>query len=344
MESSHGRKLAFSALCCSLGVWAFMKVNEVTGPSFQPIIESCTNADISADEFASKTGYHEYEPKVGLGVFNILVCFITQFLLQLREMYPKGILTWGGVIAVSLPVGLLGVFQPGRAGARGPVTYPLIIGLLYQTVGICVIFPLLFVPSYIWGRGKPGAPLSMYRMIMAIPLCSPGFILTCIIFTAPTDSYLWTISAGILGGPLLIFSSALMWIDNSLSISHTAKNITRSVDVAKNVWNIASFLSSLGWLFLVKVAYGVYGTDLGSLWKDIWVDAEGAVAFMTVDSGVLYLSLLLLVAYHSGMKAIKALLLTPLMGPAAICLALKEIEIDDASHYLKEIEGEKKKV
>lgn len=344
MEPPNRRKISFASISFALGVWAFIKVNAVSGPVFEPIIASCSNPDISADEFASKTGYHEYEPKVGLGVFNILVCLITQFLLELRETHPAGVLVWGGVLMVSLPAALFAIFQPGRAGARGPIRYPTIIGLLYQLFGISIIFPLLWVPSYIWGGGKQGTPLTMYRINMAVPMCVPGVILTCIIFTAPTDSYLWTISAGTLGGPLLILPNLLMWTDGSSSLHPTAKNMKRSIDGVKNVCNITACVCFLGWAYLVKVAYEAYGTDLGAIWNDIWVDAGGSVAFMTVDTGVLHLALLLVIAYHSEVKAIKALVLTPLIGPAAVCLAFKEIEIDAVADYLKEIEGEKKKV
>ena len=56
------------------------------------------------DDFAQKTGYHSYEPMLGLGAFKLLVCLITQFLLELRETYPAGLLTWGGVVVVALPL------------------------------------------------------------------------------------------------------------------------------------------------------------------------------------------------------------------------------------------------
>jgi len=40
-----------------LGLWAFFKTNEISGPTFEPIIAECTNPDYSsAADFASKTG------------------------------------------------------------------------------------------------------------------------------------------------------------------------------------------------------------------------------------------------------------------------------------------------
>ena len=101
------RKIFFAAASVTLGLWAFKTVNEISGPAFEPIVKVCSDSSIPADAFASQTGYHEYEPRVGLGAFNVLVCLITQFLLELRQTYPAGLLTWGGVIVVSLPFGVL---------------------------------------------------------------------------------------------------------------------------------------------------------------------------------------------------------------------------------------------
>lgn len=134
--SISARQLFFAGTSFILGVWAFIKVNSISGPAFEPILAACTNPDISAEDFATKTGYHSYEPKLGLGAFNVLVCLITQFLLELRETPPAGFLVWGGVIVVSLPVGLANSIAPGRKGARGPINYPTVFGLLFQLLGI----------------------------------------------------------------------------------------------------------------------------------------------------------------------------------------------------------------
>lgn len=80
-----------------------IKLNEFTGPTFDPIVKACTDSSIPIEEFVAKTGYQIYDPKVGLGVFNFLVCLITQFLLELRGTYPAGLLPWVAVIIVSLP-------------------------------------------------------------------------------------------------------------------------------------------------------------------------------------------------------------------------------------------------
>lgn len=134
--SISARQFFFASASFLLGVWAFIKVNSISGPAFEPIVAACTNPDISTEDFATKTGYHYYEPKLGLGAFNVLVCLITQFLLELRETPPAGFLVWGGVICVSLPVAIASTVVAGRKGTRGPVNYPTVFGLLFQLLGI----------------------------------------------------------------------------------------------------------------------------------------------------------------------------------------------------------------
>lgn len=342
-STTQSRQITFALAAFLLGVWAFIKVNSVSGPVFEPIVAACTNPDISPEEFASKTGYHEYEPIVGLKVFNFLVCLITQFLLELRETYPAGILVWCGVIVVAIPVGVISTFQAGRAGARGPIRYPTCVGLLYQLFGISVMFPLVWVPSYILGCGTRGAPLTTFRTVSAAILTVPGIVMTCIIFTAPTDSYLWTVSAGMLGGPILPMLVLVLWRDASSSLEPTVHNVEKTAKMVENVLNLTAAVAFVGYMYLIKVVNEVYGTSLTDLWKDIWVEANGSVAFMTIDTGVLYLALVLLIAFHDAMKAVKTLLMTIFIGPAAACLTWKEIELEAASEYVKEIKAGKKK-
>ena len=341
MEPIRKRQIVYALSSFLLGIWTFVKVSAISGPVFEPIIAACTNPDISVDDFASKTGYHAYEPMVGFKVFNVLVCLITQFLLELRQTYPAGILTWGGIMVVALPTTVITIHEAGRSGAWGLIRYPIITGLLSQLLGVSVIFPLIWIPSYIFGEGTRGGSLTNYRIVCSALLSLPAIILTAIVFSAPTDSYLWTICAGILGGPILALSSAILWKDASSSLPATAQNIKRSSRATKNVYTLLMFVGFVGWLVWVAIFYKSYGTSMGDLWNDIWIDATGAVAFMTIDTGVLYIGLLIFIAYRgSELKALKALLLTPVLGPAtACCLVLKEFEDETIAKTLHELDS-----
>ena len=96
------------------------------------------------------------------------------------------------------------------------------------------------------------------------------------------------------------------------------------------------------WYSLVYIGYQAYGLALDSFWRDIWTEAGPSVAFMTIDTGVLYIGILVFLAYQSEKKALKAAALTPLVGPAtAVCLVLKELEQEAATALLS---VDKKKV
>ena len=287
-------------------------------------------------DFAQKTGYHVYEPKVGLGIFKVFVCLVTQFLLELRETpSPAGLLTWSVVILVALPLNVAMTVGAGRRGAIGPVRYPTILGLLSQIFGVSVIFPLVYVPSYIYSRTEMGAPVSNFRILCGTCFALPIVILSVVVFYSPTTSYLWTISAGILGGPILAMMSLLLWFDNSSRMDANPSNISKSVRGIRLAYSVMEMVSFIIWLGLVVVIHRTYGLfSLANIWRDIWVEAGPCVAFMTVDAGVLYLGALLYIAYHDEWKAALAIFLTPLVGPgAACCRALVDLEGDAAVSY-----------
>lgn len=193
------RQLLFATFSFVVGVWTFIKVNEISGPAFEPIIEKCLSFSSfeSMDAFVEETQLHEYNTFVGLKLFDLLVCLITQFLLELRNTYPAGLLTWSGVVLSAFGVAPTLLVESRRKGAKGLLIYPIVYGVLFQLFGVSVIFPLLWVPSYILGKGN--GPVSVYCAKAAFWLNLPTVVLTTIVFVAHTDSYLWTLCAGILG-------------------------------------------------------------------------------------------------------------------------------------------------
>jgi hypothetical protein len=328
------KQLGFALTSFALGVWAFVTVNAISGPAFEPIIAACTNPDYKGDggmdKFVTQGGYHAYEPMVGLKVFELLVCLITQFIFELNQTFPAGLVTWGGVIIVAQTVGVLGIIEAGRKGARGLIRYSILFGLLGQLFGISVVFPLLWVPAYILGRGN--GPISKQRIHAIIPLLLPAIILTLAVFGVDTDSYMWMVCAGMLGGPVLPLVNGVLWTDVP-PVKPNKETIQASITSVKKMYTIAAIISGVGYHLLIYIVYGVYasegggfGTMLGRLWSEIWTDANPSVAFMTIDTGVLYLGVLLLVAYQDTGKALKATVLTPLLGPAAASLVLAELE------------------
>merc|ERR1712013_958517 len=140
-----------------------------------------------------------------------------------------------------------------------------------------------------------------------------------------------------LGGPMLAMMGLPLWLDKSDRMEATPENIKRSSRSVQKAYSFMAAVSFVFWACLVTVAYQSYGFEFDRLWGDIWVEAGSSVAFMTVDTGVLYLGVLLFIAYESERKATKAFLMTFLVGPgAACCMALRELEGERAHAILAE--------
>lgn len=328
--NSSARKAAFAAASVALGLWAFKTINAVSGPAFEPILAVCGDASISAAEFPDKTGYHAYDARMGLGAFRVLVCLITQFLQELRGAHPAGMIAWVGLMIVGMPLAVFSTLEGGRAGARGPIRYPIVLGLLYQLLGISVVFPLVWVPAFVYGAGT--GPASVRRARLSIPLCLPGILLTAVVFTADPAGATWTSCAGALGGPMLAVFPAVLWGDAPPARDASVSSRKVRAEAGASAYRATIPFSLAGYYALVKAAHSAYGTDLSALWAAVWTDASASVAFMTVDALVLYGAVCWYIAYRSEMGAAKAIALTPFLGPGAACsLVLADMELQQAA-------------
>ena len=245
---------------------------------------------------------------------------------------------------VSLPLNVAMTVGAGRRGVIGPARYPTILGLLSQILGVSVIIPLVYIPSYIYSRAEMGTPVSNFRIQCGTCFALPIVILSALVFYVPTTGYLWTVSAGILGGPILAMMSLLLWFDKSSSIDATPSNISKSARGVRWAYSLMEMVSFIIWLGLVGIIYKSYGLfSFADIWHDVWIDAGPFVAFMTVDAGVLYLGALLYISYHNGWKAMMAICLTPFVGPGAACSrALVELEDEAATSYSRYVVQKKK--
>jgi len=158
----------------------------------------------------------------------------------------------------------------------------------------------------------------------------PTIILTAIVFVADTNSYLWTLAAGTLGGPILPLVGALVWFDVPPS-----KDSEDEIQVGKRaaalVYRVLMIFALLMHIILVYVISSVYGINLVVMFRAVWTDANASVAFMTVDCLILYSGICVYLAFRSGRAAIKAVALTPVLGPgAACCLVMAGMEAEDA--------------
>jgi hypothetical protein len=294
-------------------------------------MEACMNLEIKVEDFAEKTGYHAYDPTWGFGFFNVFVCLITQFLHALVEQSPAGSVAWFTTMIVFLPVNVLITLEAGRRDAKGPVRYPLIVDVLNQIFGVSVLFPLVWVPSYIWGHGEGG--LSQTRIYASVPIALPRMVLSIVIFwLLPTSSSWWTSCAAIVGGPAVCLPLALLHFvqDPDPTVNNVAA-VQTSAEKSTMSYAVAGVISLAAWLWLVFiVTIPQYGFSLSAIYKDVWEEANPAVAFMTIDAIVLWLGLIVFIAYHKLQFGLEALALSFLFGPGAgPALVWAGIQVDD---------------
>ena len=175
--------------------------------------------------------------------------------------------------------------------------------------------------------------ISTFRTRLAVPLNAPGPIITIIVFVVDTTSKLWTTCAGILGGPGLPMLGLIFWADTipAAGKDETYKSRIDSAKRAAFALRSMAPIAFAAWYVLVYIAYNKYGFDLLALWRGIWTVANGSVAFMTVDAILLFLTVIIYMAYRDEKAYLRTLSLTPLLGPGAACsLVLADIEMNEA--------------
>jgi len=339
------KAVAVSVTSMALGAWAFVKVNEVSGPTMEPIVAACTNPDIPLSEFAEKTGYHAYDARFGFGAFNWLCCLITQFLLDLVKHYPAGMLVWITTMVIALPIGVWITIEAGRKDAKGPIRYPIIVGLLYQILGISVIFPLLWVPSYCLGRGKGGVNLT--RISMSVPMNLPTLLLSFALFKLPTGSSAWMSCASILGGPGIVLLGVIYWMVKDPD-PKDLKLAKKSAQLSGRAFGFAGILSLFVWIYLVLVVIiPEYGYSISAVLKDLWgKDVNSSVKFMVIDAVVLWIGGLIAIGFRNWQAGLEALFYSFIFGPGAgPALVLAGLTADDEEEIdaaLKESVSDKK--
>lgn len=323
-KTNVAKNILFTVVSVGLGIFAQHHKQQITGPFFEPILSACMESHDSMADFVAKTGYQPYEPAAGLGIFAPMVCLVTQFMFQLRNTYPEGILTWGLAVVGVFPYMVIAIIEGGRAGAKGPIRWPVIMGIVHQLLGMSVSIPLIWVPAYIWGKGQ--GPVSVTRLYASVPMVLPIVVLPALVFSVDTESYLWMLAAGITGGPALALIGSILWFDAAPSVD-SKEGMQKYIRASVKAYQVMTVLSLAGWAGLVSFAYRNYGMDLATLWRAIFSEADPGVAFLTLDYILIYVGLIFgYVAYQSWSSAIQTLVLLPVLGPASLSLAMEKFE------------------
>jgi len=325
-------KVVLTTAAFVLGVWAFFKTQAVTKEYFEPIMAACSSSSNdygSVNEFAEATGYHPYDTRVGLVVLDPFICILTQFIHNLVETYPAGLLSWGAMLITSIPVTVLITLEAGRRGSTGLLLYPTGITLLCQLLGISIIFPVVWVPAYYLGA-NPAGSVSMQRSKMAVFFLVSPVVITMLVFVFLADPprSLWTLLVGILAGPILPLQNLFVWSVGPPPDKLSPFLVMKNAELAATSYGLAGLVALLGWFYWMYVVLTTYSTDYESLWKDLWTEATPAVQFMTIDATILWASLVLHIGSRSLKSMMEALLYTPFFGPGAACsMALASLEL-----------------
>jgi len=315
------KKALFTLASIALGIYAQLHKAHITAPVFDPILASCTG-----DDTVAGVELRPYEAAAGLGVFTPIVCTVTQFMYQLRDIYPGGYITWGLAVVGVLPLAVIATIEGGAAGAWGPIRYPICMGIVHQLLGMSVSLPLFWFPSYIWGRGD--GPASAWRVFMSIPVSLPAIIFSIAVFTVNVDSFVWRLSAGVLGGPALALVSGYLLSYDTPPCEKSKDAVTEYFDASIATYRLVTKISLAGYAGIAYLAYISYGVDVSAMWRDIFTEANASVAFLTIDYILIQVSVIFgYVAYRSWFEAVRAAILLPIVGPAAVSMAMERIEL-----------------
>jgi hypothetical protein len=314
-----------------------MLVGVTTLNKFQNSIEDLEPVGLacSSNILFEKSGYHPYEAGLG-GKF---VCIVTQFLHELTQANPIGLITWSTCILAAIPAFTLISIEAGRYGAKGLLRFPTVFSLLGQYIGISVIFSAIWVPCFLYGgttTGNVGAvtPIRAYASGLMI---LPFLIGTILVFGLDTSTYAWTLSAGVLAGPLAALPPILLW---PLLPPQNEKpdDVAKGCFAVANVHILSTIVGFVGWSLVVFKAIDRFGTDTTLLWNDIWVDPLPSVYFMTWDAMGLFAGVIIYICSINLLDGMIALLLTPFLGPGAACsLMLARLEVHRGNEAMTRI-------
>jgi len=340
MMNFSTRDYFFSGLSIALGVINGYTVLNFSGDWLLSMSDLCMSNNNNNNVASSSTA--TLQPYLQSGVFDSLVCCTTQMFFDLSTQNPGGRMAIIGTFTTFFPVLILVGYEAGRPSAKGFVKYPMVFTLIAQLIGISLAFPLFWIPSYIASGGSRGSGGRGYLSTrhMYLSLVPPTVYLTFVLLVlfVPTTSFLWTISAGVLGGPIIVLTFAPLWLfSNDQETHHNNSN--------GNKWkqnNLQSAHSTLPyaacgivcfflWLWLLAlVVIPQLGLSPIAIYQELWGDAIVMVKFLTMDGLVIWLSSILVIAYEKNSAALEVIGATCLFGPGtAISLVLAGLQVDD---------------
>lgn len=336
MMNFSTRDYFFLGLSIALGVVNGYKLHDAAGDWIQTMSELC---DGSINDSSSTT---PLQPYLQWGIFDSFVCSLTQMFYEIAIQNPGGKMVLISTFTTYMPVLILMAYEAGRPTAKAFVKYPMIVALIAQFIGISLAFPLFWIPSYIASGGSSGGGnggrgnLSMHRIYLSLlpPMVYMTFGL--LVSFVPPTTFLWTFSAGILGGPIIVLTFLPLWLfsndQNASQDNNNEKKKTNSQSAHSTLpYAACGFVCFFIWLWMVTlVILPQLGFSPIAIYQEVWGNAGPTVKFFTLDALVLWLSTILVIAYEKSSAAWEVIGATCLFGPgAAISLILAGLQVDD---------------
>jgi hypothetical protein len=317
--------MVIAMVSVAAGGWALMNfIPELNNDHFRPIMMACRRG-------SGENVLYDYDKRVALVVFDFMVCFITKFLYDLATLTPMGILTWGTLSLSVIPAMTVILLEANRKSNGGPLKWPVTLVLLGQCLGLSVVFPMVWVPSYVVFAGQDGTVNATFAKLVAM-FAMPFFLLTVVTFSLDISSDIWKTCAGIMGGPLICvfaYAPALFETPDETATPQQVAQTSRSSAIS---FGVGGLVSTVGWFYMLYLVYMHFGTDYQTLFQAIWTNAHPAVKFASIDAFILWVGMILHIATRKVSSVVEAIALTPLFGPGgACCMALASLEVDRAT-------------
>mmetsp|Transcript_15672 Transcript_15672/g.31217 ORF Transcript_15672/g.31217 Transcript_15672/m.31217 type:complete len:344 (+) Transcript_15672:150-1181(+) len=342
MASSNRNFLrASAAISMAIGITCYVN----THPSnawLDSIMKACKEPP--SDKNSAIT--HAFAPFLG-GSF---VCVITQ-ILHAATASPAGAFCYLTIMSLYVPTFVFTSIESGRNPVDGSEKHkaraPVVVWAAGQLLGYGVAIPCMFISSYFWGGVLPDIPSTFdtRRAPVAVILAIPIVALAVLLCSISADSLLWTLAAGVVGGPTLaLFGIVLVPLQRFEG--GDASSCHRSAGAAYAASSFITLAMYAYGSFQLVTSYESIGFALSAMWGP---KAQPATSFMAVNTFCMAAGMALLVAVrgkvsNGGWKeGLMTVGLAPIVGPgAAVSIALMTQEYRCAERAFSEPSKSKK--
>lgn len=312
------RRTVFGCLGIFWGLASFVLTQGAAKDRIAEVLEACAQPDAVTAFSQPNSPYHPFEPKLG-GQF---ACVATQTLADLVGAYPAGWIVWLGALSVSLPATIAIVVEAGRGGIEKRsflLRYPTLLTVLVQFLTVAVVFNLLWLPSYCWGRSDVRGAVHVARAKFVAPLTLvPPLLLSLLAFGLELRTPAWTWNAGIVCGPWAALTPLLAWNMTPPPDPEASKS-GLMVRAVVGAYSKAAILAGALWLFVVGLAVQTYGFHASAVYQGLWSESHPNVKYLLLEGIGVFVGLLTYLAYVRESAAIRAFLLTLVLGPGTAC-------------------------